>query len=168
MYAEAIRSPDEFWGKIGRRIDWLKPYTRVKDVSFAAEDFHIRWFYDGTLNVSANCLDRHLEQRGDKTAIIWESDDPALSERLSYRELYERVCQCANALKALGVRKGDRVTICSPARGSAPCTRWCSRDSRPKRSRDASPIADRRTSSRRTKACAAASASPSKRASTKH
>jgi acetyl-CoA synthetase len=114
MYAEAIHSPDEFWGKIGRRIDWVKPYTRVKDVSFAPEDFHIRWFYDGTLNVSANCLDRHLEPRGDKTAIIWESDDPALSERLSYRELYERVCQCANALKALGVRKGDRVTIYLP------------------------------------------------------
>ena len=72
MYAEAIRSPEDFWGKIGRRIDWLKPFTRVKDVSFAAEDFRIRWFYDGTLNVSANCLDRHLEQRGDKTAIIWE------------------------------------------------------------------------------------------------
>jgi acetyl-CoA synthetase len=114
MYAEAIRSPEDFWGKIGRRIDWLKPFTRVKDVSFAAEDFRIRWFYDGTLNVSANCLDRHLEQRGDKTAIIWESDDPAVSERLSYRELYERVCQCANALKALGVRKGDRITIYLP------------------------------------------------------
>ena len=114
MYAEALRSPEDFWGKIGRRIDWLKPFTRVKDVSFAAEDFRIRWFYDGTLNVSANCLDRHLEQRGDKTAIIWESDDPAISERLSYRELYERVCQCANALKELGVRRGDRITIYLP------------------------------------------------------
>jgi acetyl-CoA synthetase len=114
MYADAIRSPEEFWGKIGRRIDWLKPFTRIKDVSFAAADFRIRWYYDGTLNVSANCLDRHLEQRGDKTAIIWESDDPALSERLSYRELYERVCQCANALKALGVRRGDRITIYLP------------------------------------------------------
>ena len=114
MYAEAIRSPEDFWGEIGRRIDWLKPFTRVKDVSFAAADFHIRWFYDGTLNVSANCLDRHLEERGDKTAIIWESDDPARSERLSYRELHERVCQCANALKTLGVRKGDRITIYLP------------------------------------------------------
>jgi acetyl-CoA synthetase len=114
LYAEAIRSPEEFWAKIARRIDWLKPFTQVKDVSFAAQDFRIRWFYDGTLNVSANCLDRHLETRGEKTAIIWESDDPALSGRLSYRELYERVCQCANALKALGVRKGDRVTIYLP------------------------------------------------------
>jgi acetyl-CoA synthetase len=114
MSAEALRSPEEFWGKIGRRIDWLKPFTRVKDVSFAVEDFRIRWFYDGALNVSANCLDRHLEKRGDKTAIIWESDDPARSERLSYRELYERVCQCANALKALGVRRGDRVTLYLP------------------------------------------------------
>jgi acetyl-CoA synthetase len=114
MYAEAIRSPEQFWGKIGLRLDWLKPFSRVKDVSFAAEDFRIRWFYDGTLNVAANCLDRHLEKRADKTAIIWESDDPARSEKLSYRELYERVCQCANALKSLGVRKGDRVTIYLP------------------------------------------------------
>jgi len=114
MYAEAIGSPEEFWGKIGRRIDWLTLFTHVKDVSFAAEEFRIRWFYDGTLNASANCLDRHLEKRGDKTAIIWESDDPAHSERLSYRELHERVCRCANALKALGVRRGDRITIYLP------------------------------------------------------
>jgi acetyl-CoA synthetase len=114
MYAESIRSPQEFWGNIGRRVDWIKPFTRVRDVSFAAQDFRIRWFYDGTLNVAANCLDRQLEKRGDKTAIIWESDDPQRSERLTYRELHERVCQCANALKALGVRKGDRITIYLP------------------------------------------------------
>jgi acetyl-CoA synthetase len=114
MYAESIRSPQEFWEGIGRRIDWIKPFTRVKDVSFAAQDFRIRWFYDGTLNVAANCLDRQLEKRGDKTAIIWESDDPQRSERLTYRELHERVCQCANALKALGVRKGDVITIYLP------------------------------------------------------
>ena len=114
MYAESIRSPHEFWAKVGRRIDWIKPFTQVKDVSFAAQDFRIRWFYDGTLNVAANCLDRHLEKRGDKTAIIWEADDPQRSERLTYRELHQRVCQCANALKALGVRKGDRITIYLP------------------------------------------------------
>src|SRR5271156_2364874 len=114
MYAESIRSPQEFWGDIGQRIDWIKPFTRVKDVSFAAQDFRIRWFYDGTLNVAANCLDRHLEKRGDKTAIIWESDDPRHAERLTYRELHERVCRCANALKALGVRKGDVITIYLP------------------------------------------------------
>ena len=114
MYAESVRDPDGFWGRIGRRVDWIKEYTKVKDTSFAESDFHIRWFYDGKLNVSSNCLDRHLATRGDKTAIIWEGDDPAESQRLSYRELHERVCQCANALKSLGVMKGDRVTIYLP------------------------------------------------------
>ncbi len=114
MYDESIRDPQKFWADIGRGIDWIKPFTQVKDTSFAVEDFHIRWFSDGTLNVSANCLDRQLAKRGDKTAIIWEADDPQQSERLSYRELYERVCQCANALKALGVKKGDRITIYLP------------------------------------------------------
>jgi acetyl-CoA synthetase len=114
MYAESLADPQEFWGDIGRRLDWIRPFTKVKDTSFAAADFHVRWFYDGTLNVSSNCLDRHLEKRADKTAIIWESDDPERSERISYRQLYERVCQCANALKSLGVKKGDRVTIYLP------------------------------------------------------
>jgi acetyl-CoA synthetase len=114
MYDESIRDPQHFWAGVARGIDWIKPFTQVKDTSFAVEDFHIRWFSDGTLNVSANCLDRQLAKRGDKTAIIWEADDPAQSERLSYRELYERVCQCANALKALGVKKGDRITIYLP------------------------------------------------------
>ncbi|HSN69863.1 MAG TPA: acetate--CoA ligase, partial [Steroidobacteraceae bacterium] len=90
------------------------PYKSVKDVSFQLEDFRIRWFADGQLNVSVNCLDRHLARRGDKTAILWEGDDPKLSEAVSYRELYERVCKCANALKSLGVQKGDRVTIYLP------------------------------------------------------
>ena len=99
----------KFWERSDGVLDLALAFTRVKDASFAAEDFRIRWFYDGTLNVSANCLDRHLEKRGDKTAIIWESDDPALSERLSYRELYERVCQCANAL---------RRSACAGATGS--------------------------------------------------
>jgi acetyl-CoA synthetase len=114
MYAESIKDPERFWGGIGRQIDWIKDFSRVKDVSFAADDFHIRWFYDGQLNVSSNCLDRHLARRGDKTAIIWEGDDPKRSEQISYRQLYERVCQCANALRSLGVEKGDRVTIYLP------------------------------------------------------
>jgi acetyl-CoA synthetase len=114
LYARSIEEPDRFWADVGRRIDWIKPFTRVKDTSFAEADFHIRWFYDGTLNVSANCLDRHLEARGGKTAILWEGDDPSRSERISYRELHARVCRCANALRQLGVKKGDRVTIYLP------------------------------------------------------
>jgi acetyl-CoA synthetase len=114
MYAESIEDPDKFWAGVAQRVDWIKPFSKVKDTSYAADDFHIRWFHDGTLNVSSNCLDRHLEKRGDKTAIIWESDDPKRSERITYRQLHERVCQCANALKSLGVKKGDRVTIYLP------------------------------------------------------
>ena len=114
LYQESVRDPHAFWSRIGRRLDWVQPYSKVKDTSFDEQDFRIRWFYDGKLNVAANCLDRHLTKRGDKTAILWEGDDPRLSERITYRQLYERVCQCANALKALGVRKGDRVTIYMP------------------------------------------------------
>ena len=114
MYAESVEDPDRFWGDVGRGIDWIKEYSIVKDSNYAADDCHIRWFQDGKLNVASNCLDRHLEARGDKAAIIWESDDPAVSERITYRELYERVCQCANALKSLGIEKGDRVTIYLP------------------------------------------------------
>jgi acetyl-CoA synthetase len=114
MYAESVEDPERFWGDIGRRIDWIKNFTHVKDSSYAEDDCHIRWFYDGKLNVSSNCLDRHLQARGDKTAIIWEGDDPNISQHISYRELYERVCQCANALKSLGVQTGDRVTIYLP------------------------------------------------------
>jgi acetyl-CoA synthetase len=114
LYQESVRDPNGFWARIGRRLDWIQPYSKVKDVSFEERDFRIRWFYDGKLNVAANCLDRHLTKRGDKVAILWEGDDPKLSERITYRQLYERVCQCANALKALGVKKGDRVTIYLP------------------------------------------------------
>jgi acetyl-CoA synthetase len=114
MYAESVEDPERFWHGVGRRIDWIKDFSKVKDSSFADDDCHIRWFYDGKLNVASNCLDRHLETRGEKTAIIWEGDNPQESERISYRELYERVCQCANALKSLGVQKGDRVTIYLP------------------------------------------------------
>ncbi|MGC1523967.1 MAG: acetate--CoA ligase [Steroidobacteraceae bacterium] len=114
MYAESVEDPAGFWGRIARRIDWVKEFSLVVDSSFAADDCRIRWFADGKLNVTSNCLDRHLETRGDKTAIIWEGDDPGQSEYISYRDLYERVCQCANALKSLGVERGDRVTIYLP------------------------------------------------------
>ena len=114
MYEASIRDPETFWGEHGKRIDWIKPYTRVKNCSFAHPDVSIKWFEDGTLNVSSNCLDRHLKRAGDKIAIIWEADDPEQSESISYRELHGRVCQCANALKSLGVEKGDRVTIYLP------------------------------------------------------
>ena len=112
LYAESLRDPEAFWGRIGQRLSWSKPFTRVKDVSYRVEDFRIRWFDDGELNVAVNCLDRHLAERGDKTAIIWEGDDPATEpRRISYRELHGMVCQLANALEALGVVKGDRVTL---------------------------------------------------------
>src|SRR6187431_963449 len=114
LYQESVRDPHTFWSRIGRRLDWIQPYSKVKDTSYDEKDFRIRWYYDGKLNVAANCLDRHLTKRGDKTAIIWEGDDPKLSERITYRQLYERVCQCANALKSLGVKKGDRITIYLP------------------------------------------------------
>jgi len=114
MYAQSVEDPDAFWGLIGRRIDWIKEFSHVQDSSFAPEDCHVRWFYDGKLNVASNCLDRHLESRGDKTAIIWEADDPQRCEHISYRQLHERVCRCANALRSLGIQKGDRVTIYLP------------------------------------------------------
>ncbi len=114
MYAESLKDPDGFWSRIGQRLDWSKPYTKVKDVSFDAKNLHIRWYYDGELNLSANCLDRHLAQRGDKTAILWEGDDPNESKAISYRQLHEQVCKAANLLKNLGVTKGDRVTIYLP------------------------------------------------------
>ncbi|HEY2397282.1 MAG TPA: acetate--CoA ligase [Rudaea sp.] len=114
LYAESVRDPEGFWGRIGKRLDWIRPYAKVKNVSFAADDLHIRWYEDGQLNLSANCLDRHLKTRGDKTAILWEGDDPAESRAISYRELHEQVCRAANLLKNLGVRKGDRVTIYLP------------------------------------------------------
>ena len=113
-YAESIRDPDAYWARVGRAIDWIRPYTQVRDVSFDAADLHIRWFHDGVLNVAANCLDRHLATRGDKVAFIHEGDDPNESAKITYRELYHRVCRLANALKSLGVGKGDRVTIYLP------------------------------------------------------
>jgi len=114
MYAESVRDSEGFWRRIGARLDWMQPFSKVRDVSFAADDLHIRWFYDGQLNLSANCLDRHLKARGDKTAILWEGDDPSESRAISYRELHAQVCRAANLLKNLGVQKGDRVTIYLP------------------------------------------------------
>jgi acetyl-CoA synthetase len=113
-YARSLKDPEDFWGEVGKRLDWIRPYSRVKDVSFHVEDFHIRWYQDGTLNASFNCLDRHLAQRGEQTAILWEGDQPGESRRVSYRELHSQVCKFANVLKGLGVKKGDRVTIYLP------------------------------------------------------
>ena len=114
MYKASIEDNEAFWAEHGKRIDWITPYQNVKDVSYAKEDLSIRWFYDGTLNAAANCTDRHLAQRGDQTAIIWEGDDPSQSRHITYRELHDEVCQFANVLKAQGVKKGDRVTIYMP------------------------------------------------------
>ena len=115
LYAESVADPDAFWGQVGLRLDWSRPYRRVKDTSFDSRDFRIRWYADGQLNASVNCLDRHLEARGDKTAILFEPDDPqAPAQHISYRELHARVCRLAHALTALGVAKGDRVTIYLP------------------------------------------------------
>ncbi len=111
MYGQSIADPEAFWAEQGKRIDWIRPYTEIKDVSYAADDLHIRWFHDGTLNVSANCIDRHLASRGDKPAIIWEGDDPDNDKTITYRELHDEVCKLANGLKSIGVKKGDRVTI---------------------------------------------------------
>ena len=108
----AIR--DAFWGEHGKRIDWIKPYTKVKNVSYAPGAVSIKWFEDGVTNVSLNCIDRHLAKRGDQVAIIWEGDDPTSPSTITYRELAREVCRFANVLKAHGVKKGDRVTIYLP------------------------------------------------------
>jgi acetyl-CoA synthetase len=113
-YAASVSDPDAYWRRIGQRLDWMKPFTRVRDVSFAVEDFRIRWFDDGELNVSANCLDRHLATKRDATAIIWEGDDPSASRHITFGELHEQVCRLANVMKGLGVRRGDRVTLYLP------------------------------------------------------
>ncbi|WP_058835868.1 acetate--CoA ligase [Luteimonas abyssi] len=115
LYAESVEDPDAFWGRAAQRLDWFTPPTRIRDVSYDLEDFHIRWYADGELNASVNCLDRHLDARGDKTALIWEADDPGTEARhVSYRELHARVCRLANAMRSLGVVKGDRVTLYLP------------------------------------------------------
>ena len=114
LYQQSVEDPEGFWAEQGRRLDWLRPYSQVKDVSYTLGDVHIRWYADGQLNVAANCIDRHLETRGDKTAILWEGDEPDQHKAISYRELYTEVCRLANGLRALGVGKGDVVTIYMP------------------------------------------------------
>ncbi len=114
MYKRSVEDNEGFWAEHGKRITWMKDYTQVKDVSYDADNLHIKWYADGELNASANCLDRHLADRGDQTAIIWEGDEPDQDESITYRDLHERVCRLANGLKARGVQKGDRVTIYMP------------------------------------------------------
>ena len=115
LYEKSLDKPDKFWGKEGKRIDWIKPYTKVKNATFEYPDVSIKWYEDGTLNVAANCIDRHLKKRGKQTAIIFEPDDPkAEAQHITYRELHENVCRLANVLKANGVKRGDRVTIYLP------------------------------------------------------
>jgi len=114
MYRRSVDDPVGFWSKHGLRLDWIKPYTKVKNTSFEPENLVIKWFEDGTLNVSANCIDRHLKTRGDQVAIIWEGDDPTEGVQITYRQLHQRVSKFANVLKAHGVKKGDRVTIYLP------------------------------------------------------
>ena len=115
MYKQSIESPDEFWAQQAQRLKWIKPFSKVKDVSFDKEDLHIRWFEDGVLNVSENCVDRHLEKHGDDLAIIWESDDENVAERnITYNELSSEVNRLANGLKSLGIKKGDIVTLYLP------------------------------------------------------
>jgi len=110
-YKLSIKDNESFWKKEGRRIDWIKPYTKIKDVKYSKTDVKIKWYYDGTLNATVNCIDRHLNNKKNKTAIIWEGDDPKDSKQISYKELHRNVCKAANGLKELGIKKGDRVTI---------------------------------------------------------
>lgn len=114
MYSASVSDPEAFWKEHGERVDWFKPYSLVKDVSWDKSDLHVRWFSDGELNVCYNCIDRHLEKRGDKTALIWEGDEPADDAKITYKELHREVCRFANVLKDMGVKKGDRVTIYMP------------------------------------------------------
>ena len=114
MYQESISNPEEFWRKMGNRIDWITPFSKVKNTSFSHDDVSIKWYEDGSLNVSYNCIDRHLEKNRDKVAIIWESDEPSLSKNITYGELYKQVCRLSNIYKELGVNKGDRVILYMP------------------------------------------------------
>jgi acetyl-CoA synthetase len=114
MYEQSINDPEAFWGEQGKRLDWFKPYTKVKNTTFDPHNVDIKWYEDGELNASYNCLDRHLETRGDQVAIIWEGDSPDEDEKITYRDLHARVCRFANALKAKGVQKGDVVTLYMP------------------------------------------------------
>jgi acetyl-CoA synthetase len=114
MYQKSVIDNESYWAEQAQRIDWIKPFSKVKDISFARDNLQIRWFYDGSLNVCYNCVDRHLNRKGDDVAIIWEGDDPAHDLKITYRELHGRVCRFANSLKKLGAKKGDRITIYMP------------------------------------------------------
>ncbi|MDX3774044.1 acetate--CoA ligase [Chromatiaceae bacterium AAb-1] len=114
LYQQSIEQPEQFWAEQGKRLHWFKPFSQVKDTSFTPGNIHIRWFADGQLNASYNCLDRHLPERADQVAYYWEGDEPGVQKTVTYRQLHEQVCQLANGMKALGVKKGDRVTIYLP------------------------------------------------------
>ncbi|MDP4537337.1 acetate--CoA ligase [Alkalimonas collagenimarina] len=114
MYQQSIQDPESFWAEHGKRIDWFKPYSKVKNTSFEPGNIDIKWFEDGVLNASYNCLDRHLPEKADDIAFYWEGDEPGIQKNISYRELHEHVCQLANGMKSLGIGKGDRVTIYLP------------------------------------------------------
>ena len=113
-YNKSIKDNDAFWAAEGKRIDWIKPYTKIKDVVYSKAKTEIKWFYDGTLNASYNCIDRHLAKKGNQTAIIFEGDDPSVSKKITYQELSDEVCKLANGLKKIGIKKGDRVTLYMP------------------------------------------------------
>jgi len=110
-YSESIKNNDEFWKREGKRITWIKPYKKIKNVKYSKKEVNIKWFEDGTLNASANCIDRHLKDKKDKTAIIWVGDDPKDTQTITYKQLHQKVSKAANGLKKLGIKKGDRVTI---------------------------------------------------------
>ena len=110
-YNLSIKDNENFWRKEGKRITWIKPYTKVKDVNYSKSDVRIKWYYDGTLNASANSIDRHLNNKKNRAAIIWVGDNPENSKTISYQELHQNVCKAANGLKSIGIKKGDRVTI---------------------------------------------------------
>ena len=114
MYQASLDDPDAFWGEHGQRIDWMTPYTKVKNTHYGRDDVSIKWYEDATLNACVNCVDRHLETRGAQVAIIWEGDEPTDDAKITYAELHEEVCKFANVLKTRGVKKGDRVTIYMP------------------------------------------------------
>jgi len=114
MYSQSVNDPDAFWMEQGKRLDWMKPYSKAGNWTYEYPDVSIKWFEDGVLNVSANCIDRHLEMRGDQVAIIWEGDDPSDDAKITYKELHEHVCRLSNAMKDNGVKKGDRVTLYMP------------------------------------------------------
>jgi acetyl-CoA synthetase len=114
QYRESVENNADFWASEAKRLDWVRPFTKVRDVSFEKENLHISWFEDGELNVAANCIDRHLDKRGDQAAIIWEADEPGNSQTITYRQLHQEVCRLANALESIGVGKGDRVVLYMP------------------------------------------------------